>query len=269
MTEQTFVHPDSGSRGPLNWDQDPDFTRICDWYLGGKDNYQWDREAGSRISMMFQPMQHHVRTAMAFHGWASRKLAWQGAEQFLAIGAGIPTPWDLHYEVRRENPDARVLYVERDVYVAAHRRALGWDDDKTKTALGDLAETEALIAEVREQELLDFGAPVVVSLSSGVLEQIEDAATVVRTLSAALPPGSALLISHFVTDPDEQLAKKVAAEFQLCRIDFHPRSIHEVRKILAGYELLEPGLAAPEEWITDIPKLSETHCRTAIGHLNP
>lgn len=259
---KVLAHPDQFWTGCMT----PESTRVRDYLLGGKDNYISDREAAARLSNLFPAMQQHVRAAKWFHHWACTYLAKHGAAQFLDIGAGFPSPTDTHHAVRGINPDAVVLYVDADRFVAAHRRALSCDEH-ARAVEADLADTGALINRVRESDFLDFHEPIVLSIGGWVLEQLPEAAAAVRELSAAIVPGSWLVISHLVTDPDEQLAEHIGAECRLWMPEFRPRSVGEIETIVADYTLLDPGIIAPQGWAENVSDYPETLCRNAIGRL--
>ena len=64
-------------------------ARIWDYWLGGTDNYQVDRDVGDRISELLPDIVKQAREDRKFLGRAVRYLAVEaGVRQFLDIGVG-------------------------------------------------------------------------------------------------------------------------------------------------------------------------------------
>src|SRR5438045_5971518 len=70
----------------------PHSARIWNYWLGGKDNYPVDREAGDAWVAVVPRILVIVREGRAFLRGAVRSLAGEAVvRQFLDIGAGLPT----------------------------------------------------------------------------------------------------------------------------------------------------------------------------------
>ena len=83
-------------------------ARIWNYWLGGKDNFAADREAGDRVAAMLPSIVAQARADRAFLGRAIRYLAGeQGIRQFLDIGTGLPTADNTHEVAQRVAPEAR------------------------------------------------------------------------------------------------------------------------------------------------------------------
>jgi len=91
-------------------------ARVYDYWLGGKDNFAADREAGEQAVKAYPDLVVAVRANRAFLGRAVRYLAAEaGIRQFLDIGTGIPTANNTHevavgraglsHRVRGQRPD--------------------------------------------------------------------------------------------------------------------------------------------------------------------
>ncbi len=101
-------------------------ARIWDYWLGGKDNYQVDREVGDRIEEMLPDIVRQAREDRLFLGRVVRYLAGEaGIRQFLDIGTGLPTADNTHQVAQRVAPECKIVYVDNDPLVLAHARALG------------------------------------------------------------------------------------------------------------------------------------------------
>ncbi|WP_119729326.1 SAM-dependent methyltransferase [Thermomonospora amylolytica] len=69
----------------------PHPARMYDYYLGGKDNFQADREAAEQAVRGWPALRTAARANRAFLGRAVRFLAGEaGIRQFLDIGTGLP-----------------------------------------------------------------------------------------------------------------------------------------------------------------------------------
>jgi S-adenosyl methyltransferase len=132
-------------------------ARIYDYWLGGKDNFAADREAGELVIASRPGLRESVRANRAFLGRVVQLLAGElGVRQFLDIGTGIPSANNTHEVAQRVAPDARVVYTDNDPIVLAHARALLPSNKLGVTAYLDidLRDTGTLLA--RAAETLDF-----------------------------------------------------------------------------------------------------------------
>ena len=83
-------------------------ARIWNYWLGGKDNFAVDRQAGDRVAAMLPSIVAQARADRAFLGRAIRYLAGEaGIRQFLDIGTGLPTADNTHEVAQRVAPGSR------------------------------------------------------------------------------------------------------------------------------------------------------------------
>jgi len=93
----------------------PVSARIWNYWLGGKDNYPVDREAGDQYKEIFPGITVVARTSRGFLTRAVRYLASQaGMRQFLDIGTGLPTANNTHEVAQRVAPGSRIVYADND-----------------------------------------------------------------------------------------------------------------------------------------------------------
>jgi S-adenosyl methyltransferase len=81
---------DGGSRRAVPAGLDvtqPNQTRVYDYLLGGKDNFEADRAAAEKVMQAAPIMARAVRLNREFHQRAARWIAGQGITQFVDIGA--------------------------------------------------------------------------------------------------------------------------------------------------------------------------------------
>jgi len=102
----------------------PNIARMYDYWLGGKDNFAADREAGDRQARAISQLPWLARQNRGFLQRAVDFCAREGVTQFLDIGSGLPTNENVHEIAQRVSADSRVVYADNDPVVAAHARAL-------------------------------------------------------------------------------------------------------------------------------------------------
>ena len=99
--------------------------RIWNYWLGGKDDYPVDREAGDQFSQVFPNILAVTRALRAFLARAVEYLARDAQiQQFLDIVTGLPTADNTHEVAQRLAPASRIVYVDNDPVVLVHARAL-------------------------------------------------------------------------------------------------------------------------------------------------
>src|SRR6201996_4425203 len=90
-------------------------ARVYDYWLGGKDNFAADREAGDEAIEAYPQLVSSVRANRAFLARTVRYLAEEaGIRQFLDVGTGIPAVSNTHEVAQAIAPEARVVYADND-----------------------------------------------------------------------------------------------------------------------------------------------------------
>ncbi len=234
----------------------PHSARMYDYLLGGKDNYQADRDAAEAVLREFPKAELTARTNREFMRETTRFLAGQGVRQFLDIGTGIPTAPNLHQIAQEVTPQARVVYVDNDPIVLTHARALlvsTTEEGRTTYVVGDASDPAAILADPNLTETLDLTEPVAVSLIALLHFVPGDVYRIVKELMAPLVPGSYLAISHVTTDFDDGeddpdgMARLIRV-YNSNGILLQPRSRGEVARFFEGLELLAPGVEMIHRW---------------------
>jgi hypothetical protein len=231
-------------------------ARVYDYWLGGKDNFAADREAGDRVIAIRPAIRSDVRENRAFLRRAVRYLtADAGIRQFLDIGTGLPSAGNTHEVAQETASDARVVYVDNDPLVLAHARALLTGAPGTTAYLdADLRVPGKILRDAAGT--LDLGQPVAVMLVA-VLHHVTDAqdpAGLVKTLMAAVPPGSYLVISHPAADVQSEAVAQVAAQYnQHVATGQTRRTREQVTGFFDGLELLPPGVVQTPQWRPEVP----------------
>jgi hypothetical protein len=228
----------------------PNVARIYDFLLGGKDNFAADREAAGKILQELPCAALACRQNREFLTRVVRVLADSGVRQFLDIGSGLPAQDNVHEVAQAAAPDSRVVYVDYDNVVVSHARALLESGSPRVAVIEADARDPGKILEVAGG-LIDFGEPVAV-LMFAVLHFLTDAdqpREVVRSLTEALVPGSALALSHVTGDgiaPDAGPA--VQQVYQGASAPVLPRSHQDISGFFDGLDLVEPGVTDINLW---------------------
>ncbi|NDU72758.1 SAM-dependent methyltransferase [Actinomadura sp. DSM 109109] len=215
-------------------------ARMCDYLLGGKDNYAADREAAERALRNCPAVLRLVQANRGFLDHAAALLAGEAAlRQFVDIGCGLPAAENLGDLVRRADPACRVAYVDNDPMVLAHARALLAVDPGTGAFAGDVRAPDALLADPGLRRLVDFSEPVAVFLI-GVLDFLpdeDDPAGIVAALAAGLAPGSHVVVTHAVRSPE---LDPISGPCEGVDTPFRPRGADEIARICASLRMLDP-----------------------------
>jgi O-methyltransferase involved in polyketide biosynthesis len=229
----------------------PNVARIYDFLLGGKDNFAADREAAWKILKELPCAALACRQNREFLTRVVRVLADSGVRQFLDLGSGLPAAQDNVHEVAQAAaPGSRVVYVDYDNVVVSHARALLESGPRRVGVVEADLRDPGKILEVAGG-LIDFGEPVAV-LMFAVLHFLSDAdqpREVVRSLTEALVPGSALALSHVTGDRIAPDASQAAQQVYLgASAPIVPRSRQDITGFFDGLDLVEPGVTDINLW---------------------
>ena len=236
----------------------PVSARIWNYWLGGKDYYPVDKEAGDQFAQLYPGVFRLARESRYFIARVVRYLAEEaGIRQFLDIGTGLPSHDSTHEIAQQVAPDSRVVYVDNDPLVLAHARAL-----LTSAAAGgtdyidaDLNQPDALLRVAREK--LDFDRPVAIMLM-GILGHIGDpevdedrgVQSIVDTLKAALPAGGYLAI-YDTTDSDPGQNDALHKYNESGAHPYRVRTRERIARYFDGLQLVEPGVVPITRWRPD------------------
>ncbi|MFG1807549.1 SAM-dependent methyltransferase [Streptomyces sp. NPDC049040] len=248
----------------------PHPARMYDYYLGGKDNYEVDREAAQQVIDLFPDAVPSALGNRAFMHRAVRFLAESGIRQIIDIGTGIPTSPNTHQVAHEVSPDIRVAYVDNDPIVATHAGAHLLGTGNTGFFLGDLRDPESILGHPTIGKLIDFDQPVGLMLVAILhfIRDDEDPAGLVAAYRDALPAGSRMVLSHATADfhPPETGSGDAIDVYRQSKATatFNLRTGAEVLGLFDGFELVDPGLVQLPLWRPDGPAPTEQE-RSHVG----
>jgi hypothetical protein len=231
----------------------PSAARVYDYLLGGKDNYPADRTVAESMIAQLPNVKLAVQWNRAFLRRVVRYLVNEaGIRQIIDIGAGLPTVRNTHEIALDANPAARVVYVDHDPVVLAHARAMLQGVPNTAIIEQDLLEPDQILADPAVERLIDFSEPAALLFLS-ILHFVadkDDPAGLIARLTDPFPVGTHVAISHATPDTVPAVSD-VERVFDHATEQAHVRSRADVRRLVAGLEIVEPGLTWPPEWRPD------------------
>ncbi|MFI7543815.1 SAM-dependent methyltransferase [Actinoplanes sp. NPDC049599] len=238
----------------------PNVARVWDYQLGGKDNFQVDRVAAEQLNQVCRAANaptgcEVARENRAFIRRAVTYLARQGIDQFIDLGAGLPTRGNVHEVAQAVNPWARTVYVDYDALVAVHGRALLADNPETVMVRADVRQPDSVLGNSQLRSHIDLGRPVAVLMVAllHLFTADEAPAGIVARFRDALAVGSYVVITHVSGDSRPEAAGVLAAEFTRLGVTtpLVPRTAAQIGGFFDGLELVEPGLVSPARWRPD------------------
>jgi hypothetical protein len=228
----------------------PHPARMYDYWLGGRDNYEVDRDAAERVLATQPRMRDGIRENRAFLRRAVRAVVEGGVRQIIDIGTGIPTSPNTHEVAQSVAPDTRVAYVDNDPIVGVHAQARLTSAEGTGFALADLRDPIGVLEQPAVRSLIDFDQPVALLLVA-VLHFVTDREQperIVATLRDALPSGSWLVLTHGTNDTAVHDTSDTVAVYRNATATLNLRPRKQVAGFFDGFELVEPGLVTISEW---------------------
>lgn len=215
-----------------------------DFLLGGVQHLRADRELGEAIEERFPSVTAHLRAARLMHVRAGRWCAEQGIDRLVCTGVSSWKPGmrNVLDAAREVIPGAQAVYVHRDPSVHAWARA-ALNGTGARSVRGDVERPGKLLAAAPVAEMLAAGRPVAVMLGMTLhFAPAGEARAQVARYAAALPPGSALVLSVALPD-DSARAAELLAMFTPARV--YPHTAEDVAAWLenAGLKLAPPGVA--------------------------
>lgn len=242
----------------------PSIARSYDAVLGGKDNYEIDREVRDQLLATAPELGRLAWDNRGFLIRVTRYLAGTaGIDQFIDCGSGLPTVENTHDAARRVNRGASVVYVDNDPVVAAHGRALLEDEEHTWFVADDLAKPDQVLAAA--DSLLELDRPVAL-YQVGTLHHLADAqdpARIMRDYIAALPAGSYVVASHFYNPGADdqalaQLAERLEDSFLQSPMGTGRfRTRDEITSYFGDLDIVEPGVVTLTDWWPDGPPAAQ------------
>lgn len=240
----------------------PHPLRMWDYMVGGKDNFQIDRDA-AELAIKYAPnVQLAARAGEAF---IVRALHWiaepeHGLDQFLHLGCYIPklSSPSVNGLERARRPGARFVFVTDDQVSAAHARAVlaarARGQGEVHALWADFREPGPILANPWLHERIDLSRPVGLLLL-GMMDFIADEERMTRALAelrSVLAPGSLVVMVHLLEGTDPSATERALKE-SLANNPFQytPRPLEKVRQLVSDFEFVDPGFVRCTSWRPD------------------
>ncbi|GAA4966036.1 SAM-dependent methyltransferase [Yinghuangia aomiensis] len=231
----------------------PSIARIYDSLLGGKDNFAVDRAVAAELLEAAPGLAECAISHRLILSRGVKFLVEQGVRQFVDLGSGLPSAQNTHQVAQDGDPEARVVYVDNDPIVLAHGRALLAENDRTTVITADMRDPDGVLGHPDLTGLIKADEPIAVMML-GVIHHInddEDPAGLVKRYLDALPSGSWLFLTHFLSVGVESdaLERVMQGSHKTGRF----RTREEIEAYFDGLELAEPGVVYLDLWRPDVP----------------
>ena len=237
----------------INLDQ-PSSARVWDYFLGGSHNFEVDRRVAEQAIAFKPDMPDLARQVRMFLHRAVRTAAEAGIDQYVDIGAGMPTMGPVHETARELVPASRVVYVDHDPVAVAHGRALLADDPDAVFIQADARAPESILDHPEVRTLIDFDRPVAVLLCSLLhfVSDEDDPRALVATLRDAMAPDSHLIVQHASHDGQSGDIIKMLQMWNTNSPEpMYWRTRDEIESLFEGFAILEPGVVQLPLWRPD------------------
>jgi hypothetical protein len=239
--------------------QTPSSARMYDYFLGGAHNFAVDRDLARQILALVPGSALSAQANRAFLHRAVRYLVAQGVRQFIDIGSGIPTAGNVHEVAQQADPDARVLYVDRDPIAVAHGEMILGGNPGVRVLQADLRRPKDILQAPELRDLIDPAEPVAVLMVALLhfFSASDRPEELIAQFHAAAAPGSYLVLSHGhseklhrsgnldVLSPDD---REVLNLYQRTSGAITLRSRGQIQQLFDGWALVEPGLVWVPQW---------------------
>ncbi|HEV8561470.1 MAG TPA: SAM-dependent methyltransferase [Actinophytocola sp.] len=230
-------------------------ARIYDYFLGGACNFEHDREFADKFLQILPDAEMAARRNRAFLRRAVRYCVGHGIRQFLDLGSGIPTVGNVHEIAQGMAPECRVLYVDNEPVAVAHSELMLEGNENAAILQADLCDPDTILNSGSAHRLLDLDAPIALLLVA-VLHFVPDSAdpqAAIKRYLGALAPSSYLVLSHGTDHGIETTPMAKDRTYERTSTPGLSRSRKEILDLMAGTDLVEPGLVWTPEWRPDTP----------------
>jgi hypothetical protein len=227
-------------------------ARMWDYYLGGSENSEADRDAarlilGAAPDVPLAALENREFLKHAVHFL----VAEASISQFIDIGPGLPTQGNIHQLVRQHDPHAHIAYVDNDPVVVERGRAYLADTPGVALIAGDLRDPVSVLGHPELREIIDFSRPAALCMTLVLhfIRDEDDPYGSAAKLCDALCPGSSLVISHVTgQNRDHAALEQIADIYDQATAPLVMRTREEIGQFFSSFDLVEPGLVFLTQW---------------------
>ena len=218
-------------------------ARVYNYLSKGKDHFRADRALAEQMVAAHPAHLDLAQENTIFVDQAVEELVKGGAEQLLVLGCGLPHPsaTPVHLTAQAINPTVTTLYLDRDPACVVTTRAHHHATLGVTVLDGDLTDPLHLVADPALHGALDPERPVGVVCDLTLHHLVDaDVETLALTLSAALPAGSRLVLTHPSGDEAALAADVYLAAIRDGRAaedTYLARTVEDLEPLLKGWML--------------------------------
>lgn len=250
--DEPWLRPPSDLNGPSDLSR-PSVGRVYDYLLGGSSNFSVDREFAREVRQVFPGASEFARVNRLLLQRVVRYLVDCGVRQFLDLGSGFPTVGSVHEIAQQLAPECRVVYVDLEPIAVAQNELVLENNEHATVVRGDLRRPEELLATPQISGFLDTGEPIGLLMLATLhfVGNDEGPGELVERYRYQLAPGSYLAVSHATNT-----RSGVASAARMYRNTAYPATLRtkgQIRDLLSGFELVEPGVVYSAQWRPDFP----------------
>ena len=251
MADRWLLNSTRRTRAALIDSTVPNWARVGDALMGGRDNFEVDRKAVRMLAATAPFVSAIPAAARAFRQRAVRYLvAEAGIRQFLDVGTRLAMSGNTHEVAQSLAPDCRVVYVENDPMVLAHARAQLTSASGGAVAVLDADLSDTAVILTGAARTLDLGRPVAILLMATLSFVLDDAAAtgILRSLAGAVPAGSYVALYHQASDLDPAMSVATQRWNAMSGRPITLRSRKQLTGLLVGLDPVPPGIMPVTEW---------------------
>jgi O-methyltransferase involved in polyketide biosynthesis len=242
----------------------PSIARVYDYLLGGKDNFAADWELAEKLIAIYPPLAEMMSANRTFVARAVTWVASQGIDQFIDLGAGLPTAPNTQETAQAVIPSARVVYVDRDPVVISRLNEVAAKPGSGVAVLdGDVWQPQAIMSDPVVSGHVDLSRPVCAIMA--MLLHFLDAPTarqLVRDYAATLAPGSFLVLT--IGRGEGEVADRTRTTYSAQGpAELKNHSPAEFAEFFAGLDIVPPGIAQAQELRPGLPEIPPSPQRAA------
>ncbi|KAL7939914.1 S-adenosyl-L-methionine dependent methyltransferase [Trichoderma chlorosporum] len=237
----------------------PTVARMYDFYLGGKNNFPSDRAAVAAVKEALPNIIEIVAEGRHFLRRVVRYMCYQGIDQFIDIGSGLPSADNTHQVAQRVNPNARVVYVDIDEAAVIQGRQILSGNSSTAFIQGSVLELQLILNHPETRNLIDFSKPVGIVMM-GLLHFFDIGVDrgILNLLRQSLAPGSLVSFTHGVLDYQKKEAiENLLAAYARTPTPLIMRTMKDIKRIMEGFPAVEPGLVLLHDWKMEMAEEGE------------
>jgi hypothetical protein len=235
----------------------PSPARVYDYLLGGALNFAADRAMAEQAIATMPWVVDLAKYNRAFLVRAVRFCVSAGVRQFIDLGSGMPSVRSVHEVARGIDRGCRVVYVEREPVAVTHSKLILSAVENADVVGADMCDVQTVLKDPVTAELIDFSQPVGVIMASSLHYVLDPdlAVETVRGYLDAVVPDSYFVLSH-ITDSRDVGSDEVNALVELSKSTSAAgvaRPREWIETLLAGLDVVDPGLVYTSQWRPDHP----------------